>query len=408
MTRGKIAEMLRGQKKHLSFHTPGHKRAGADITELSYSDNLFSPHGVILQAEKEIAGLLGAGRTFFLTGGSTVGVHAMLYALKARGVKSVALSPYSHPSVVGGCRILDLTCVYFPTRRGAGIPLQPTREDMEQTLQSADALFLTSPDYYGFFPDLDYAKELCAKENKPLVIDGAHGSHLHFTKRYAGRFADMWVDGVHKSLPALTQGAAVSCTRIWEEPLAEGVRLFHTSSPSYPILASVEEAYLCPRNPALEEAAQAFKLRVGALANEDWSKVVVPFGEYARTAQSYLEQRGVYAEFNDGNYLMFYLSPCTNAGALKKLERLLAKIPRAPVSDREEDFVKDCDGEIELVALSEAVGRICAEDCGIFPPSLPVVRKGERISEEAVRRLNEAVNTYGLYDGKIKAYTQKP
>ncbi len=401
--------MLGGQKKHLSFHTPGHKRAGADITELSYSDNLFSPHGVISEAETEIAKLLGAARTFFLTDGSTAGVHAMLYALKARGAKTVAMSPYSHPSAKGGCKLSGLTPVYFSARVRAGIPQQPSREEMERSLERADALFLTSPDYYGFFPDLSYAKELCERENKPLVIDGAHGAHLHFTDRYAGRYADMWVDGAHKSLPALTQGAAVSCIRTWEEPLEEGVRLFHTTSPSYPILASVEEAFLCPRNEPLEEAAEALKKRVSALENEDWTKIVVPFGKDALHAQSLLEAKRIFAEFNDGNYLMFYLSPCTKPSDLKKLERALKGIPRSPVESGDtSEAVKEEDAAFELVALGEAIGGICAEECGVFPPSLPVIKRGERITEEAVRRLNEAVNTFGLYGGKIKVYPKKP
>ncbi len=95
----RIAQMLRKQKKHLSFHTPGHKRAGADITELSYSDNLASPRGVIAQAEREIARILGAEKSYILTDGSTCGVHAMLYALKAAGASSVAYSAASHASV---------------------------------------------------------------------------------------------------------------------------------------------------------------------------------------------------------------------------------------------------------------------------------------------------------------------
>ena len=182
--------MLSGQGKHLSFHTPGHKRRGADITELSYSDNLFSPHGVIKAAEEEIAERLGAYRTFFLTDGSTAGVHAMLYALREKGVKRVALSPYSHPSVAGGCKILNMEPVFIPVALKAGIPAQPQREETEKALKDADALLLTSPDYYGFFPDLSYFRELTRRERKPLVIDGAHGSHLHFEARYAGNFAE--------------------------------------------------------------------------------------------------------------------------------------------------------------------------------------------------------------------------
>ena len=81
-----IGEMLRAQKRpHISFHTPGHKRAGADITELPYSDNLLSPCGVIARAEEDVARIAGAERAFLLTDGSTSGVHAMLLALREAG-----------------------------------------------------------------------------------------------------------------------------------------------------------------------------------------------------------------------------------------------------------------------------------------------------------------------------------
>ena len=71
MKRGAIGQMLKEQKKHVSFHTPGHKRAGEDITELGYSDNLYSPHGVIAESRREAARILGAAQTFYLTDGST-------------------------------------------------------------------------------------------------------------------------------------------------------------------------------------------------------------------------------------------------------------------------------------------------------------------------------------------------
>ena len=98
----RIAEMLARQKKHVSFHTPGHKRAGTDITELSYSDDLSSPRGVIKTAEEEIARILGAERSFILTDGSTSGVYAMLAALRAAGCKRIAVPTFSHISVQNG------------------------------------------------------------------------------------------------------------------------------------------------------------------------------------------------------------------------------------------------------------------------------------------------------------------
>ncbi|MDE7159079.1 MAG: aminotransferase class I/II-fold pyridoxal phosphate-dependent enzyme, partial [Clostridiales bacterium] len=255
-----IAEMLRLQKKHVSFHTPGHKRAGADITELSYSDNLLSPSGVLAQAQKDIAQILGASRSFILTDGSTSGVYSMLQALKAAGCRSVAASVFSHRSVRNGCKLLGLHLIEIPSERENGIPLQPSISALEEALIKADALLLTSPDYYGNFPPLQAARELCNRAGKPLIIDGAHGAHLHFTETYAGRFADVWVDGLHKSLPALTQGACVSAkTEQWGEKLAEAVTLFRTTSPSYPVMASVEYAVKYPRNEKIERVSEKFK-----------------------------------------------------------------------------------------------------------------------------------------------------
>ena len=101
-----IQDMLDAQKKHVSFHTPGHKRAGADITELSYSDNLYAPSGVIARAEHDVAEILGAKRSFLLTDGSTSGVFAMLYAVKCEGAAAIAAPAYSHVCVKHACEVL--------------------------------------------------------------------------------------------------------------------------------------------------------------------------------------------------------------------------------------------------------------------------------------------------------------
>lgn len=333
----KIAVMLKTQKRHISFHTPGHKRAGADITELSYSDNLLSPTGVIAQAERDIAEILGADASFLLTDGSTCGVHAMLAVLLKAGCKKIALPAFSHISVLNGCEILGLDPVPIKGKRVAGVPVQPTAEEIKTALSKADALLLTSPDYYGNFPPLEEAKKLCAELGKPLCIDGAHGSHLHFTGLHAGKFADMWVDGVHKSLPALTQGAVVSANGRFAPLLKQAVGLFRTTSPSYPIMASVEYAVKYPRNGKIELLSKACKTAWGAYENEDWSKILIAFGDKSNEAQRFLEGHGVYPEFNDGNYLAFYLSPCTRARELKKLGRLLAKLPRGEVREGVEE-----------------------------------------------------------------------
>ena len=324
-----IAAMLASQGRHLSFHTPGHKRRGKDITELSYSDNLLSPAGVIKTAEEDCAKILGARKSYFLTDGSTCGIFSMLYALKAAGCKNVAVPTRSHRSVQNALEVFGLDMVPLKQVNRYGIPAQPTEEEIAAAMKKADALLLTSPDYYGYFAPLEAARRLCNEAGKPLIVDGAHGSHLHGTPMHAGEFADMWVDGLHKSLPALTQGAIVSAkSENWAALLGHGVRIFRTTSPSYPILASIEHAVKYPRNEKIEVLAEDIKRQVGALKNDDWTKIVVPFGKYADKAQHELEKGGIYPEFNDGNYLLFYLSPCTRAAHLKKLKRVLQRLPR--------------------------------------------------------------------------------
>lgn len=403
-----IRAMLKGQRgRHLSFHTPGHKRRGEDITELSYSDNLLSPTGCIARAQQDAARILGAARSFFLTDGSTSGVFSMLYALKARGARRLVASPFSHRSVKNACMVLGLEFVPLKGARAEGIPLQPTLKELAARIGEGDALLLTSPDYYGNFPPLKGARALCDGAHIPLVIDGAHGAHLHFSAEYAGRFADMWVDGVHKSLPARTQGAVVSAHAEYAEALEEGVSLFRTTSPSYPILASVEYAVKYPRNLKTELLAQTLKREVGALANADWSKLVLPFGDRADAAQRALEARGIYPEFNDGNYLMFYLSPCTKAGELKALARALKKLPRGKLHFAA--GAREAGGEAtELVPLSACEGRLCAKECGVFPPCLPLVERGERVSAAAQRTLLSARSTFGLEEGKMRVFLEEP
>ena len=271
----KIYQMLSSHAKqpHLSFHTPGHKVGEWDITELSFSDNLSNPHDCILEAEQDIAKIVGAEKSFILTDGSTAGVLSMLYAAKQLGVKSVAVCESSHKSVFNGCAALGITPLVYPCEYQEKIPYVPTMYALKQKyaaiFQEADALFFTSPDYYGNVIDFEEIRQYCNETGKLLIVDGAHGGHLHFDKTiYAGAYADLWVDGLHKSLPALTQGAIVSAkTEKTAVALASAVDIFRTTSPSYPIMASVEYAIKYPRNHALERAVKTLQQHPRIYAN---------------------------------------------------------------------------------------------------------------------------------------------
>jgi arginine/lysine/ornithine decarboxylase len=407
-----IYNMLAQQKtdKHFSFHTPGHKIAGWDITELSYSDNLSAPSGCIYQAETDIAQILGAYKSFILTDGSTSGVLSMIYASKALGVKTLAFPVRSHKSVYNGCELTGITPKLLDTGVSNGFPSAPTIKEVEEILEEADGILLTSPDYYGVIPDLPAIREVCDRMGKLLLIDGAHGGHLHFKKEiYAGTYADFWVDGVHKDLPALTQGAVVSVKEEkFADALQKGVDIFRTTSPSYPIMASVEYAVKYPENPSLEKSVLSFvkKHREFFSINGDWTKLCFT-ATGAFTIQKELEQDGFYAEFCDGQTIMFYLSPVMSkkefhalCSRLKSCMKTAERPNLTWESSRASVTVPET-AETEWVALEIAEGLICAQTCGLFPPCVPLIRRGDKIKTTDIELLKNADNVFGIKHGKI-------
>ena len=415
-----VDKMLKtnAKKRRVSFHTPGHKNTKRDITELSFSDNLASPRGCIKQAETDIARILGANRSFILTDGSTSGVFSMLYAAKESGLKTLLILSSAHKSVQNACALLNIAPIFLPSKTRGEIPLpfdiNELKSEHKAAFDASNGVLVTSPDYYGNIPDLKELQSLCKRSDKLLLIDGAHGGHLHFHKElYAGTYADLWVDGVHKSLPALTQGAVVSArTAELSQKLLEGVNIFRTTSPSYPIMASVEYAVKYPQNERIERLAKEF-----AKSNEriyfggDWTKLCVRFGKSAFDVEKRLEKEGIYAEFCDGNVILFYLSPATKLSRFRLLKRRLLRLfQEYPLADEMEEketqripaplvFTKTA--EKEWVEIEKAEGKICAANCGLFPPCTPLILAGETVTSEKINKLKTANHTFGLHDGRI-------
>ena len=119
-------------------------------------------------------------------------------------------------------------------------------------------------------------------------------------------------------------------------------------------------------------------------------------------------EMGIYPEFCDGNVVMFYLSPLTKKKHFDKLKKALEKLfIKYPYSAIEEDksihtpFIFEENTQTEWVDLEKAEGKICASDCGLFPPCTPFIRRGELVCGEKITLLKKAANTYGLADGKM-------
>ena len=420
---------------------PGHKGRGEfkkmfpvadlDVTELTYSDNLACPDGVIAQAQRDIASILGAASSYILTDGSSLGVFAMLYAASKRGTK-VIVPRNCHQSVWNACRILGLEPVIVQGKTVNGVIEPPDTEVITRLIvndSTVAGLIVTSPDYYGNIAPLKEYAEILKKNKRILMVDGAHGAHLAFEPErqgYAGVYADIWVDGVHKSLSTLTQGAVlnVNDTDLIADA-EEGLSLLRTTSPSYPVMASVEYGIkqlankpdLCA---AAKDAAKIIRQAKGITLypSADWTKVAVdcvPYKMSADEVAAQLEKHNVYCEFSDGRYILFYLSPAVTSGDIKGLIKALKSVfadkklagtytPRIAISpaNRTYSFQYALKKPSEWVPLEEAVGRMCAQNAGLTPPCIPVCVAGEIITDAAVRTLQSG-KTYGLSGGKIKA-----
>ena len=427
------------------FHMPGHKAnrkrfplfkdAPLDITELPFADCLESPEGIIADARRDIADALGARESFFLTDGSSCGVFAMIYIVRKRGGK-VVIARNSHKSVYNACAALGVEPYIVQNNEKDGVLLPPTAADIETALKKerdVTAVLITSPDYYGNVADLSAIEKVCRRYNRIFMVDGAHGAYLKFDADarglYAGECAHIWVDGSHKTMPTLTQGALLNVN---DESLladaAEGLNMFRTTSPSYPVMAGIEYGvkYMEENGAALIDAVRReltlvkAKLRKAGIPFYAESKTLVlavDFGAMGISpyrAEEELARRGVYAEMCDGRYLLFYFSALTSPVRLRMLEFRLRRIARMrslkntyeppagfACGVKKFSYLTANSLALEYVPLDKAAGRIAARNAGITPPCFPTVVAGEQITEAAAEALSKAAHTFGVYRGRV-------
>ena len=419
------------------LHMPGHKGVGegllagafaCDITELSFSDNLAKPEGVIALAESDISSMLGAKKSRILTGGSTLGVLTMVYAVKNRGKKMI-VQKTSHKSVFNALELLGIEPIVLTDKIQDGLITGEFLNDELFDLKDEDLIgaLLTSPDYFGRALDLKSIKNRLSSNGKLLLIDGAHGGHLAFEndRAYAGSYADIWVDGAHKTMQTLTQGAILN---INDSSLLEGVEkglsLFSTTSPNYLIMASVESGvkrYSLQKEGLKNEYESAKAYLVNSLKGlgfdilpcDDPLKVTVVLSNKACGLQvgKMLEERGIFAELVSDRYILFMLAYTFNKEQAQRVIDAFkgVKIESLTVNEleltfelkRAISFIQAKSSQIEEIDLKCASGRICAENAGVFPPCYPVIIAGEVFDERVIKALS-VNNTFGVNGGKVK------
>ncbi len=418
------------QKKDFSsFHTPGHKNAvffpqdllSLDYTELPDTDALYEASGILRQAEEKLSALFGAYRTLISCGGCTLAIQTMLRLACRKGHKML-LARNSHRSAVNACALLGIEPLWLLPQNGGCFTGTIAPDDVERALQQnpdSAACYLTSPTYYGELSDIRRIAEICHRHNVYLLVDNAHGSHLaflHDNQHPIALGADASACSLHKTLPVLTGGAVLN---IAAPTLAEGAKeamaLFGSTSPSYPIMASIDccREYLQHEGIAAYRQAEQRVAVIKQLADRQglWQPqgTCDPLRVCVNTAcagvegidrqTDYFHRYAVEPEFCDGQNAVFLCTPFNQERDFIRLETALSALqgkgtmpslsslplPEQQLSPREAML-----SPTEMLPLSECTGHIAADSACPCPPGIPAVMPGEVISSAAAAYLAAA------------------
>jgi arginine/lysine/ornithine decarboxylase len=318
MSKTPIAALLKQSRNKFRFHTPGHSGFNVfdyDITELSFSDDLLNPKGVIAECEKNLSKLYKADDTLIFTTGATTAVFTAIYAARERDFIVVG---DVHVSVTNALKVIGANAVFC-------------KDLSEITMESGKkyAVVVTSPGYFGICQDLRSLRDLADKHGATLIVDAAHGSHFIFSDQFplsASLLGDMVIHSLHKTLPVMTGGALLHVRREYSDKARQARKIFHSTSPSYPILASID--LLCgefvPNYGEVFASVAAFKAKIATLANADPTRLVVRTRFDATALSRALEEKGYFAELAGEDLLVFIVTPFNHDKLQGLAEEILA------------------------------------------------------------------------------------
>ena len=404
------------------FHMPRHKGSSLpipelefaallDVTELPPTGNLYESGEPFDSAQSLWAARFGFEYCQFLTGGSTMGIHTGL-SLLCRPGKRVLVDRNCHRAIFHAMALLDLEAVYLerlwlPEENLVG-PVSPEAvEKMLDRCPDIKTVCITSPTYAGVLTDVEAIGRLVHARGGTLFVDGAHGAHLPFLNLTPFRGADILVASAHKTLPALGQSALLFTNGIDPERVRRMASVFGTSSPSYLILASMDGARAWLEGPG-GEGYRRTAAKVGELRRKfpslkrrldlDPTRFTLNVKNGSVFADS-LEREGVWPEMEDGGHVIFICTPQDLKENFTRLEAALEKyrdlmgpcppVPAPPLPEQVLSLRQALFGETELLPLERCEGRIAACQMAPYPPGVPVVAPGERITKKELSYLME-------------------
>lgn len=444
-----------GKNRVVPFDVPGHKRGrgnpelkellgekcvSMDVNSMKPLDNLCHPVSVIREAEELAAEAFGAAHAFLMVGGTTSAVQAMVLASVKRGEK-IILPRNVHRSVMGALVLCGAIPVYVnpDSNERLGIPLGMKVSDVEAAIRAnpdAKAVLVNNPTYYGICSNLREITRIAHEHGMLALADEAHGTHFYFGENLpvsamaAG--ADIAAVSMHKSGGSLTQSSfLLTGPNVSAGYMRQIINLTQTTSGSYLLMSSLD---ISRRNLALhgkEKFADVVKLVEYA------RKEINEIGGYYAFSKELINGDSVYdfdvtklalntldiglagievydllrdeyeiqVEFGDLANMLAYVSIGDRKREIERLVSALAEIkrrfgksntgdlmsqeyfePYVAVSPQEAFY-----SDKESLLIDETEGRICSEFVMCYPPGIPILTPGERITKDILEYIHYAM-----------------
>lgn len=435
------------------FDVPGHKRGrgnrelteflgescmSVDVNSMKPLDNLCHPVSVIRDAEALAAEAFGAAHTFFMVGGTTSAVQAMiLYACK-NGDK-IILPRNVHRSAINSLILSGAVPVYVDpdVNQKLGIALGMSAEQVEKAIldnPDAKAVLVNNPTYYGVCSDLRRITETAHRHGMLVLADEAHGTHFYFGDGFPASAmscgADLASVSMHKSGGSLTQSSFLLMGEsVNADYMRQIINLTQTTSASYLLLTSLD---LSRKRLALhgreifDETVKMAKyaryeineiggyyafsrelINGGSVYDFDVSKLSVhtlSVGLAGIEVYDLLrDEYDIQIEFGDLGNILAYLSVGDRKQDIERLISALAEIRRRYGKEQTgmltQEYLNPIVAETPRTAfyspkkslpLEEAAGHVCTEFVMCYPPGIPILAPGELITRDIIEYIRYA------------------
>ena len=435
------------------FDVPGHKRGKGneeltrflgekcltvDVNSMKPLDNLCHPVSVIRDAEKLAAEAFHASHAFFMVNGTTSAVQAMIMAVCKRGEK-IIMPRNVHRSAINALVVSGAVPVYVNpgVDKRLGIPLGMEYDDVAAAVAAhpeAKAILVNNATYYGICSDMKRIVKLAHDHGVKVLADEAHGTHLYFSDKLpigamdAG--ADMAAVSLHKTGGSLTQSSLL----LLGEGMNEGyirqvINLTQTTSGSYLLLSSLD---IARRNLAIR-GEQMFEgvIEKCTYAREEINKIggYYAFGTEMENGGNVFafdttklsihtrdiglagievydllrDEYDIQIEFGDIGNILAIISFGDRDRDIERLIAALYEIKRLYARDKTGMFDHEYINPAVVltpqdafyaakkrVSIDQSSGQICSEFVMCYPPGIPILAPGERITDEILSYIRYA------------------